>query len=114
MLFLTRDARCSRSIDDRRVGDGDVSLPANRFSELNRLGVAGSRPCQKSRGDALPSGDDWNGDESVLRIIFCVVKLALKSPAAQVTDELSYLGGLVVTGRVPPLLSGRKLRERPR
>lgn len=43
-----------------------------------------------------------------------MVKLALKSPAAQVTDELSYLGGLVVTGRVPPLLSGRKLRERPR
>ncbi len=44
------------------------------FSELNRLGVAGLRPCQKSRGDALPSealkGEDWNGDESVLSTIF--------------------------------------------
>jgi hypothetical protein len=62
------------------VGDGDVSLPANKFSELNRLGVVGSRPCQKSRGEEALSelnGDDWNGDESVLRTIFCVVKISI-------------------------------------
>ena len=78
LLFLTRDARCRRSIEERRVGEGDVSLPTNTplFSELNRFGVAGSRPCQKSRGEELPSealkGDDWNGDESALSAIFCV------------------------------------------
>lgn len=63
-------------MDDRLVGDGELSLAANRFSALKRLGVVGSRPCQKSRGDELPSealkGDDWNGDESPLRAIFCV------------------------------------------
>jgi hypothetical protein len=61
------------------VGDGDVSLPANKFSVLNRFGVVGSRPCQNSRGEEAPSelnGDDWNGDESVLSIIFCVVKIS--------------------------------------
>ena len=83
LLFLTRDARCSRSIEERRVGDGDDSLPAKRplFSVLNRLGVAGSRPCQKSRGDELPSealkGDDWNGDESPLGAIFCLVWISI-------------------------------------
>ena len=60
-------------MDERRVGDGDASLPPKKvFSELNRAGVEGdfgSRPCQNSRGDELPcsealKGDDWNGDES--------------------------------------------------
>jgi hypothetical protein len=83
LLFLTRDARWSRSIDDRRVGEGEVSRPANTplFSELKRLGVAGSRPCQKSRGDELPSealkGDDWNGDESTLGINFYEVQVSI-------------------------------------
>ena len=62
-------------MEDRLVGDGEESLPVNSaFSELNRFGVAGSRPCQKSRGEELASdglkGDDWNGDESKLRTIF--------------------------------------------
>ena len=40
LLFLTRDARCSRSIDDRRVGDVELSLAPNMsFLGLNRLGV---------------------------------------------------------------------------
>lgn len=76
MLFLTRDARWSLSIEDRRVGDGEESFPpAKAFSELNWLAMAESRPFQKSRGDELPSevlkGEDWNGDESPLAIIFC-------------------------------------------
>lgn len=68
LLFLTREAFCNRSIEERRVGDGDDSLPANRFSVLIRFGVVGERPFQNNRGDELPSGslkgDDWNGDES--------------------------------------------------
>lgn len=74
LLFLTRDAFCSLSIEDLLVGDGDDSLP-NMFSELNRPGVAGSRPCQNRCGDAVLTevlkGDDWNGEESMLRLIFC-------------------------------------------
>ena len=74
LLFFTRDARCSLSIEVRRVGEGEESLPLKMaFSELNLLGVAGSRPCQKSRGDESPiealKGEDWNGEES--RLIFC-------------------------------------------
>jgi hypothetical protein len=71
LLFLTREAFWRRSMDDRRVGDGEPSLPLmGVFSELKL------RACQKRRGDvALPSmGEDWNGDESVLRFIFCVPK----------------------------------------
>ena len=82
LLFLTRDAFCSLSIEDRRVGDGDASLPPKKvFSELKRAGVDGdfgSRPCQKRRGEELPSaetlnGDDWNGDESILIGSFCAL-----------------------------------------
>lgn len=69
-------------MEDRLVGDGEPSLcPKRTFSALNRLGVAGSRPCQKSLGDEVPSealnGDDWNGDESVLRMDFCGPLLAV-------------------------------------
>ena len=76
LLFLTRDARWSLSIEDRRVGDGEESLPPeNVFSELNWFARAESRPFQKSRGDELPSevlkGEDWKGDESAAAIIFC-------------------------------------------
>lgn len=83
LLFLTREARWSLSIDDRLVGDGDISLfPNMPFSELNRLlGVAGSRPCQNSRGDEFPSdvlkGEDWNGDESILIAIFCFLAVSM-------------------------------------
>ena len=68
-------------MEDRRVGDGDgsLALPLKRFSELKRFGVEGPRPCQKSRGDELPSealkGEDWNGDESPFSIIFCDVDI---------------------------------------
>ena len=113
LLFFTRDARCNLSIEDRRVGDGEDSLPAKRFSELNRLGVDGpSRPCQKSRGDDVPSGELWNGDESVLRTIFCEPILA-QEISDQPLGISTYLGSLVVTGRVSPLLGRRKLRKSP-
>jgi hypothetical protein len=76
LLFLTREAFCSLSMDDRRFGDSEESLAAARFSVLNRLDEAGSRPCQNSRGDEPSAdalnGDDWNGDESPLRSIFLV------------------------------------------
>jgi hypothetical protein len=56
LLFLTRDARWSLSMEDLRVGDGEESLPPEKtFSELKRFALAGSRPFQKSRGDELPS-----------------------------------------------------------
>jgi hypothetical protein len=75
LLFLTRDAFCNRSIEDRRVGEGEDSLPPYKsFSDLKRLGVAGSRPCQNSRGDESADGlkgDVWNGDESMLSCVFC-------------------------------------------
>ena len=64
------------SMEDRLVGEGEPSLfPKGAFSKLKRFGVAGSRPCQKSRGEEVASdvlnGDDWNGDESVLKIDLC-------------------------------------------
>ena len=70
-------------MEDRRVGEGEDSLglAPNIFSVLKRFGVEGSRPCQKSRGDELPSealkGDDWNGDESPFSIIFCDVQISI-------------------------------------
>lgn len=52
-------------MEERRVGDGEPERPPYReFSVL--------RFCQKSRGEFMFSrGDDWNGDESVLRGSFC-------------------------------------------
>lgn len=59
VLFFTREAFCRRSIEERRVGEMESR------SLLLRL-------CQKSLGElVLSSGEDWNGDESVLRPIFC-------------------------------------------
>ena len=67
LLFLTREAFCKRSMEERRVGEGDPERALSGvFSELKL------RFCQKSRGDVVPSmGEDWNGDESVFRFIFC-------------------------------------------
>jgi hypothetical protein len=60
LLFLTREAFCRRSIEERRVGDGEPERPSWLFSELKL------RFCQKRRGEvAVSKGDDWNGDESV-------------------------------------------------
>lgn len=65
LLFLTREAFCRRSREERRVGDGDEGAP-KLFSELKLLF------CQNILGEVvvLSKGDDWNGDESV-RDIFC-------------------------------------------
>lgn len=67
-------------MDDRRFGDSEESLDPARFSVLNRFDEAGSRPCQNSRGDEpsadVLKGEDWNGDESPLRSIFCVVRIS--------------------------------------
>lgn len=62
-------------MDDRRVGDGDPERPLSGvFSELKL------RFCQNRRGDVVPSsGEDWNGDESVVRFIFCCVLVSNNS-----------------------------------
>ena len=69
-------------MEDRLAGDGELSLAPRVFSDLRRVGVAGSRPFQKSRGDGLPSealmGEDWNGDESPFWVIFCVFYISVK------------------------------------
>lgn len=80
-------------MEDRLVGDGDNSrCPNTLFSELKRLGVAGSRPCQNNLGEELPSdalnGDDWNGDESTLGIIFCSVWLVVANDLGVPRDVL--------------------------
>jgi hypothetical protein len=65
LLFLTRDARFKFSIEDLFAGDGDESRGA--FSDPNRFGDAGSRPCQNERGDALLpellNGEGSKGEE---------------------------------------------------
>lgn len=68
LLFLTRDARLRFSIDDRLAGDGELSRCSNGFlfSELKRLGEAGSRLCQYRRGEVETNGDESNGEESPL------------------------------------------------
>lgn len=62
LLFLTRDAFCSFSMDDRRPGaaKGTFSLEARGM----RVGEGDSRPFQKLRGEVVGAGDGSNGDES--------------------------------------------------
>lgn len=64
LLFLTRDAFCRRSMEERRTGEGDPVRVSRLFSELKRV-------CQKTRGEVALSmgdmGDDWKGEESVFR-----------------------------------------------
>lgn len=70
LLFLTREALCRRSMEVRRVGEGEPWRPPYKplFSVLMESRL---RFCQKSLGDVVvSSGDDWNGEESVLRVIF--------------------------------------------
>lgn len=102
LLFLTREAFCRRSIDDRRVGDGDPERPlSGMFSELKL------RFCQNKRGDVVPSsGEDWNGDESVFRFIFCYVFVSDDSSSSMKSSTvvgMSYPGRLVPAGRVAAL-----------
>ena len=64
LLFLTREAFCSLSIEDRRTWLG--WLWSGTFSDPRDLnGDAGSRFFQKDRGD-LFSGEASNGEESPL------------------------------------------------
>lgn len=64
LLFLTRDAFCRRSMEERRTGEGDPVRLSRLFSELKRV-------CQNTRGEVALStgdmGDDWKGEESVFR-----------------------------------------------
>lgn len=67
LLFFTLDAFCSRSIEERRSGEGEPKRSPYRLFSVLML-----RLCQNIRGDvALSAGDDWNGEESVLTDIFC-------------------------------------------
>lgn len=62
LLFLTREAFCRRSMEERRVGEPEPARSYKLFS---------LRFCQKRRGEVVPSsGELWNGDESVFRAIF--------------------------------------------
>jgi hypothetical protein len=64
LLFLTRDAFCRRSIEERRVGDGEPLRPPWKVFSLLRF-------CQNMRGDETVSrGDDWNGEESLFNAAF--------------------------------------------
>src|SRR5271156_6866312 len=102
-------------MEDRLVGDGEPSLcPNSPFSELNRFSVAGSRPCQKRRGEELPSealkGDDWNGDESRLGTIFCRTLSVVNSSYAQ--KRSTYSCNLIETRGVSSLFRRSQLSER--
>lgn len=59
LLFLTRDAFCRRSMDERRVGD--VALEPYLLFSLFLF-------CQNNRGEDL--GELWNGEESLFSAIF--------------------------------------------
>lgn len=75
LLFLTREALCSRSIEERRVGEGEPPRPNGLFSLLMEFRL---RFCQKSRGDVAASrGEDWNGDESVPSVNFFLLAVLL-------------------------------------
>jgi hypothetical protein len=69
LLFFTRDALWSRSIDERRIGDGLPLLPLPPYRLFSVLVL---RFCQKSRGDDAfaSTGEDWNGDEPESRFSF--------------------------------------------
>lgn len=135
LLFLTRDAFCRRSMEERRTGEGDPVRLSRLFSELKRV-------CQNTRGEVALSmgdmGDDWKGEESVFRgdILDClgdvsmVVYAGTSSGGSSQGDMrhawskeklmelvpgssgyvLAYLClCLAGTGRIPPLLRGRDL-----
>jgi len=73
LLFLTREAFCKRSMEERRCEEGECSS-SKAFSEFtNRVGEVGSRSCQKACGEtAFWKGDELNGEDSRSNNIFCV------------------------------------------
>lgn len=77
LLFFTRDTRFKFSIEDRLVGDGDVLRSAKGllFSALNLDGDAGSLLCQYSRGEFELKGEESNGEESPVNMLFLVAWL---------------------------------------
>lgn len=99
LLFLTREALWRRSIEERRVGEGEPDRPYRLlFSALMESKL---RFCQKTRGEVallLSSGDDWNGEESVL--IFCVLPSVPASPVACLRPGRGKEGALTLLGWV--------------
>ena len=65
LLFFTREARLRFSIDDRFLGDGDLSWSPRGFlfSAFDLFGEPGSRFCQYRRGEFVAKGDDSRGEE---------------------------------------------------
>jgi hypothetical protein len=62
LLFLTREACFNLSTEGRLEIEADESDRSSQFSELKRPGEVPF--CQKARGEALPNGDESNGEES--------------------------------------------------
>ena len=92
LLFLTREAFCSRSMEERRTGDGDPDRPEYKlFSEFVVFLF-----CQNIRGEVVLSrGEDWNGEESVLRASFCeaseLVFCCLVPSKGGLVDRLTFV-----------------------
>ena len=112
LLFFTRDARFKFSTDGRFDGDGEVSRSPNGalFSALNLVGDPGSRLCQYCRGELELKGEESNGEEFSLKILFCFTSVIQSLRRSSV---LLYLGGLIIAGRVPPPLHGSKFGKWP-
>lgn len=76
LLFLTRDAFCRRSIEERRTGEGDPVRLSRLFSELKRVRQNACGEVALSMGDM---GDDGKGEESVFRgdILDCSLDVSM-------------------------------------
>ncbi len=69
LLFFTREALWSLSMEERRWGEGEVVVWPPPYGTVSEL-----RFCQNSLGEEPEStGDDWNGDESLLSADFYIV-----------------------------------------
>jgi hypothetical protein len=115
-------------MEERRWGEGDVAEWPPSYGTLSEL-----RFCQKSLGEEPEStGDDWNGDESLLSADFYnAVQIEVSQVRRRATAEkekqgverkweeatssrkhsTTHLGRcLEPAWRVSPLLGGRELR----
>jgi hypothetical protein len=90
----------SFSIDGRFDMEAVESDRSSQFSELKRAGEAPR--CQKARGDALPNGEESNGEESRPLPIICWSGLARRMMHWNVI--VLYLCDLIVAWRVSALL----------